>query len=254
MKNYKLQNMGKSSKNKNKFKSIIFSIVLFSVGFSLSCAKKGEGNEKTTELKTTIPTEISDLESAAEDAYEEALKNNISDVKVKSSLMNTIWQSYRSKAANDGASAPNLNAVDLAINNFVVLMESSSDSNEVARAANAVSATMDELFALYDSPVPSNVLVLDYLGREVALDARQNDFVAAKSHIDTYAATFAIIRSEILAAKGSKEVADFEANVVYMLANVTAQDNLNLEINANLGLEIVDNIETVFANSVEVAD
>ena len=75
-------------------------------------------------------------------------------------------RTFRTTVADDGAASAEVDATSSTIDAFHVTANGSSDPLVLARAANAVSGTLDVLYELYSPPVPSTVLKLDYLGVE----------------------------------------------------------------------------------------
>jgi hypothetical protein len=200
-----------------------------------------------------IPAALQQIESQAEDAYDHALASNHEAIASDASSISSGWRSFRAQAAGDGAGAADLSAMDAAVSAFSGSAATSTDVVALARAANGVSATMDELFALYEAPVPPEVLSLDYLGREIVLDARAGDSAAARTDIDELEATFASIRARLVAGGGDQVATDYDASVAAMRADVAVEDAASLQRDANAGLEIVDEMEGVFESAAVAA-
>ena len=111
----------------------------------IGCAKQG----------SAVPHELLDLEGTAEHAYDQALAGDFAAVRGDAETLAAAWASYRDTAAADGASSADLTAMDDAVS---ALSDAAAGTPEdgvaLARDANGVSAPMDELFGLYDDPVP----------------------------------------------------------------------------------------------------
>ena len=124
---------------------------------------------------SSVPAGLADIEGTAEDAYDKALVSDYAAVSADADTLTSAWKGYRDQAEADGASAADLGAMDDAIDGLSAAVDSQADLTDVelARAANAVSAPMDELYSLYDDPVPASILALDYGGREVSIDAME---------------------------------------------------------------------------------
>ena len=231
----------------------LFRTVLVLALLSLAASGCGGDGEGAEAAAATLPAALQGVESKAEDAFDHALAADFEAVRADAAAVAQGWNAYRAQAEADGAAAADLAAMDVAVSAFQSAAADATDAVVLARAANAVSAPMDELFALYDPPTPPVVLALDYLGREVVLDARQADFAGAGVHIDALAAGFAGIRAALVAGGGAQQAADYDASVAALGAAVTAADGTRLEAEARAGLELVDAMEGVCA-SVEVAD
>ena len=115
-----------------------------------------------------VPAELARIEELAEDAFDQAVVGDVSSVQADATEMVTLWDGFRTTVATRGAAAAEVDATSSTIDAFQVTADMSTDPLVLARAANAVSGTLDALFGLYSPPVPSRVLRLDYLGREVS--------------------------------------------------------------------------------------
>ncbi|MCA9493680.1 MAG: hypothetical protein KC621_27295, partial [Myxococcales bacterium] len=147
----------------------------------------------------------------------------------------------------DGAAAADLDAMDAAVSALSDAAGAATlDDVSLARVANAVSGPMDELFALYDDPVPASILALDYGGREVSLDAMDGAVEAAGADIDQLDAVWATVRDQVLTAGGDAEAADYDASLTRQHELVSAGDAAGLLTESNAGLELVDALEGVF--------
>lgn len=193
-----------------------------------------------------VPASLVDIESAGEDAYDRALLEDYAAVAAAADLLDEDWAALREAGTVDDAPANALADLDSAIAALATAARNPVDAATVARAANAVSAPMDELFGLFEPTVPSDVLALDYLGREIVLDGMQADLDAAVGHVDVVQSTWDGLRTKVVEAGGSRETQDYEASIDAMRADIAAGDAAQLIVDANAGLELVDAIEGVF--------
>jgi hypothetical protein len=208
----------------------------------------GEGCEKAAEPSAAeVPAALLDIEGVAEDAYDKALLADYAAVAKAAAALDKQWKAFRATAKKDGAAASDLAALDAAVAGLIDAADTTTSEASVGRAANAISAPMDELFALYDPTVPVDVLALDYLGREVVLDAMEMDFSAATRDVDTIDTTWKALQQSVVDAGGKSEAADYASSIADMRADIKAKDDTKLTDDANVGLEIVDAIEGVFA-------
>lgn len=217
----------------------------------LACAHLGCASDEAGGVVDTVPAALKQIEGDAEGAYDEALAGHVAAVAKVAATIDTGWKAFRVEAEAAGGRTEDLAAMDAAIAGLVSAAANTTDAILLARAANAVSGPMDELFALYEAPVPPAVLALDYLGREVVLDARQADYAGADQHVSTIEATFATFRAELVADGGEQDAKDYDASVAAMREDVKAPDAKKLEADANVGLELVDAMEGVFSSAAE---
>ncbi len=218
-------------------------VAFVSLVFVVCGCSDGEGPEPGS---GEVPSGLLDVEGAAEDAYDKALAGDHAAVVAAAATIDASWRGVRSELATDGAAGGDLTAMDTAVRDLASAAASSTDPTTVARAANAISAPMDELFAIYAPTVPVDVLALDYLGREVVLDGMAAP-ASATGHIDTIQATWIRVKPALLAAGGQREATDYEATISGLRAAATGHDGAAMIAQAKVGLEIVDAIESVFA-------
>ncbi|MEQ1501576.1 MAG: hypothetical protein ABMB14_05065 [Myxococcota bacterium] len=196
--------------------------------------------------QSSIPAELLDLEGTAEHAYDKALVDDFASVQGDAETIASAWASYRGTAEADGASPSDLTSMDDAVSALSAAAGATGDGIALARVANGVSAPMDELFGLYDDPVPPAVLALDYGGREVSLDSLEEGLDDAAQDIDELDAVWATVRDEVVSAGGEAEASAYDASLLRQHELATAGDAAGLLAESNNGLELVDALEGVF--------
>jgi hypothetical protein len=208
-----------------------------------TCTAAAEGPEPGT---GAVPAALSSIEGTAEDSYDKALAGDLAAVATDAASIDAAWQGFRAQAGADGATSTMLAATDAAVATMVTAA-AGSDGMAAARAANGVSAAMPDLFALYQPAVPPALLALDYLGRELVLDAREADFGGAVAHLADLQATWQSARSLIVDAGGAAAAASYDQSVASLQADIDAASGATLEIEAQTGLDLVDTMEQLFA-------
>ena len=190
-----------------------------------------------------IPHRLDRIESLAEDGYDAALGGKQAVVRKKADTLARLWAAYRPHAL---APKPVLQATDEAVARFTHAATHGATRLALARAANAVSAHIADLYAPYHPAIPAPVETLDYLGREVALDAMAHDPTSASAHLKTLLATWAPLRARVVSRHGKGTAKAFDHALEAMSAALTAKDPGRLLRAANHTLEVVDRVETVF--------
>jgi hypothetical protein len=155
------------------------------------------------------------------------------------------WQAFRPQAQAAGATAAVLDATDQAVAGLDDAA-AGTDGLAMARAANAVSAAMPDLFSLFQPAVPPALLTLDGLGRELVLDGKEADFTAASGHLASLSAAWESARAQVVAAGGTTEAAQYDAALSALDADTSASDPARLQTDANAGLDLVDAMEKLF--------
>lgn len=194
----------------------------------------------------TIPTALANVEGTAEDAFDKALLGDRQAVAADAAQLDTDWKSFRDQASSDGADATSLAAVDAAIAGLVTAAAGTQSPVELARAANAVSAPMPTLYALYHPATPTELLELDYRGREIQLDGQQPDLARAAQDAASLRQTWTALKSAVIANGGSTQAADYDASIAALESDITAGDGAKLATDAVVGLDLVDAMEGLF--------
>lgn len=193
-----------------------------------------------------IPSRLSAIEGSAEDAYDKAIAGDAAAVSGAATTIDDGWTAFRSTAANDGAAPADLSAMDQAVAGLVAAAASPGSGPVAARAANAVSASMDELYVLYDPPTPTELLILDYLGREIVLDGLQTDLTRAGSDLDLVESTWTSLRPRVVSAGGGAEASQYDTSISTLRTDIQAQQASAIVSDANAGLELIDAMEGLF--------
>jgi hypothetical protein len=193
-----------------------------------------------------LPPSLQAVESSAEDIVDFALAGDRASLVVGAATL---------KAAASGPAATTLaqaGVPSLRVSllerraNRVGRLAAHGAMIDVALAANAVSELMPGLYGHFRNRVPAAVLLLDYLDREAELRslARQPDKVDAA--IMKLVLAWAPLRPKVIRAGGAKEAASYQQHVAAM-KRLAADSGTRLQIEAVRGLNLVDEIERVFA-------
>lgn len=215
-------------------------------------AHAGCGDDPAPVL-STVPPALMTIEGLAEDTYDQAMAGNADAVAINADDIDLRWQEFRAQATRDGATTAVLSSMDDAVAGLHAVVDANGDTTALARAANSVSAPMPRLFELYEDPVPPAVLQLDYLGREVVLDAREGNYNGATTHVDAIESAFGSVRNALIDDGGDQQATAYDANVTALRTDIAAADATALEADANVGLELVDDMEGVFTSAAESA-
>lgn len=191
------------------------------------------------------PPPLRSLESTAEEAYDNALAGE--PITEDAEEMARAWRDYRPKAEAAGANAELLRKVDGALEVLRVTAASRSDSFRLARAANGVSEPMGALLALHSSVTPAAVTDLDYLCRELELDARASDFARSAADLSRLEETWTALRPRVMRTEDGPDVAPHVDDFVRRVRDAfERRDAEGAKRAAQEGLDLVDELEDVF--------
>jgi hypothetical protein len=157
--------------------------------------------------------------------------------------MQTRWKKLRTTVVRAGLKDASARALDRSVAGLLSLSGSSAGDLQLARAANAVTDTMDDIFALYHPKAPPELMTLDFLGRELVLDARTPDLHLGATHRKDLQTEWAGVRPKVIKAGGDKEAAGVEDALAAADRAIAQGDEAELEKQAQAELELVDAIE-----------
>jgi hypothetical protein len=190
-----------------------------------------------------VPQAVLDFESLAEDSYDTALSGDLAAVRTAAAALAEHWKKLRVTVVRDGLKSASVRALDKSVAQFSSLSQAGAGSLDLARAANAVSDTMDDVFALYHPKVPPEILSLDFLGRELVLDCKSTDARSAGIDLKTQEKEWAGLRPKVVKAGGNKQAGDMDAALRAASGALSRSDWGSLQKQAETQLELVDSME-----------
>lgn len=234
--------------------SLKLSLAVLTSGLCMTSLQVHAADQETTEYIQILQGSRSEnplltkMESLAEDAFDNALIGDFQKAKIAASKTVASWQGYRNQAIRDGANGNLITAMDVSVDAFSRVTQHSADKFKIARAANSVSANMENFFTLYNPRIPPVIMTLDYLGREIVVDGLTDDFANAELHLSHLAATWVILKPSAEAATGGIAVAaKYAASIDAMHSDIQARNANGLVVNAKLNLELTDAVEMLYA-------
>ena len=193
-----------------------------------------------------VPSAISQTESAAEDLVDLAHAKKRAKVVAKAQALRDLTQGGAQTALQkDKIPEPVIEALKNRAQPIAQLA-GSAGFREIALAANQVSGLMPDVYAYYSDPVPPAVLKLDYLDREAQLRSTANDLALTQRAVRQLSPTWNGLRPQVLKAGGDKEAARYSQHVEAMRALVEDFDRPAIRKEAAKGLQLVDELESVF--------
>lgn len=194
-----------------------------------------------------IPPALRTVESASEDAIDDALAGNRAGAVTKALRLQKAASGPVPTALRKAGVSERRIADFKARADRVAALAPKADLLQVALASNHAFEAVAGFFALYDSRVPAVVTTLDYLDFEAKLRAKAGDLTAVRRVVGRLGHTWTALKPTVISAGGSKAAAAFSAHVEAMHRLVGAGDQKRLVHEAQHGLDLVDEIEEVFA-------
>jgi hypothetical protein len=189
----------------------------------------------------TVPSDLSAVEGAAEDGYDQALAGDREAFGTQATLIAHAWDSLRSVVEADGAPEQTLTLMDSSVASLATAATDAEGATVRARAANAVSGCMDDLFTLYNPQVPSELLELDYRGHEIILDALDVTLVGAITDVQVMDDFWGTLRGRVV--RKDRDVAEaFDQSLEDLRS---ARDSLDVQATQDAAGETLDQIDVL---------
>jgi len=194
-----------------------------------------------------IPDSLRTVESGAEDTTDFVLAGERAQAVDAANALNEAAQGQAAKdLATAGISAARIDELKARAAE-VARIAPGGKPIDVALAANRAFELVPGFFAVYSDPVPAEVIELDYLDFEAKLQGIAGDSTEAASAIAQLDRTWSALRGEVVAAGGDSAAAQFDAHVAEMLRLTSAGTDQQIADEAQHGLDLVDEIEVVYA-------
>jgi hypothetical protein len=228
---------------------LALAVVGAGVGGAVSAATGASGAAPPTVAPanpkpSTVPASVKRAETAAEDVIGNLEKGLPAKSKAEAQLLKAL---VHGRAAADLRSsrvpALKIGVLQQRADRVAKLSAAGAPALDVSLAANHVSRMMPALYAHYIDPVPSTVLKLDYLEREIQLQSQAAQSAREQAAVNSLRATWATVRPSLVQAGGAQVAAAYDAHVT---ALTSAAKPTALQQEAVKGLGIVDQMEGVF--------
>ena len=196
--------------------------------------------------KTIPPAQIDKIESASEDIIDdisnndwEAAQSKVAEIKTNlSDLKPILVAASVPTEITDGISSA-VNGLDAAV--------SSKKSYDSRLQANHISKYVPDIADYYISTLPTDIGRLDYLGREIALNAESSDWSAAGSNFNIASGLWTGLKSK-MSSTYKNDIDGVQRNVDSLKAAIDKKNSDETTRQANALLENVDLLETDFTN------
>lgn len=193
-----------------------------------------------------VPKALTGLEADAEDVGDVVPHGRWDRVRADARKLAATWRSYRAHAVADGATAAVVGQLDAAIARLGGAAQAHT-APEALQAANDVSASVVELFALYRTAEPLDVARLDVVGRQIVLDVDRRDDAGTRAEVRRVQAIWTGgLRASVLGHDGRRVAAHMDATVDALRHAVGVPDAGALRAETAVMLEIVDDMEALY--------
>jgi hypothetical protein len=199
---------------------------------------------KASTTASTVPASVKRAETAAEDVIGNLEKGLPAKSRAEAQLLRAL---AHGRAAADlrasGVPALKVGILQQRADRVAQLSAAGAPALDVSLAANHVSRIMPSLYAHYSDPVPSAVLKLDYLEREIQLQSQAAQSARVGTAVNSLRSTWVKVRPSLVQAGGAKVAAAYDARVTTLGKAIQPAVHQQEAVN---GLGIVDQMEAVF--------
>lgn len=195
----------------------------------------------TTTNSNSVPTSVSQVAEYGEDIYDAAKANNWTESTAKlNSLKNAAKRIDNESKISENPSEDKLDGAIAALDKAVPAHQQLA----TMRDANQVTLLAANLSVPFNPPVPVQVPLLDYYGRQLEIGAVANDMTQLQATAKDMSRTWNAVRSAVESHGGSAQAQQFDNLVARVQAAKSSKEYGSL---ATSVLNQVDNLEKVLA-------
>ncbi len=192
-----------------------------------------------------LPKAIYSTGEAAEDLVDYAQSANWGKIKLKIDEINNLYSSYRSEVIHNKLS---LQLLDF-YSHYVEQLNkdiSLKQTDRIAFAANQITGIGVDFENHFNHKISPEVSRLDYLGRELLLEAKDNNSVAVNRRLGDIDETWAGLKPVIISKHGNKQAAEFERLVSKIKSLKGKLYSVEFKQTVNKYSDQIDRLEKLF--------
>ena len=192
-----------------------------------------------------LPKAIYSTGEAAEDLVDYAQSANWGKIKLKIDEINSLYSSYRSEVIHNKLS---LQLLDF-YSHYVEQLNkdiSLKQTDRIAFAANQITGIGVDFENHFNHKISPEVSRLDYLGRELLLEAKDNNSVAVNRRLGDIDETWAGLKPVIISKHGNKQAAEFERLVSKIKSLKGKLYSVEFKQTVNKYSDQIDRLEKLF--------
>lgn len=194
--------------------------------------------------KSTVPKPLTRAETAAEDVIGFLEKGQPAKSKAEARILRDLAHGQAADALRRaGVPQAQITAFQQRADRTARLSLGGAPALHVSQASNSVSQLMPGFYARYHDPVPATVLKLDYLDRQVQLDAQAGQKAKLRGTVRQLKATWQQLRPQLVKAGGATVAKSYDRHVTALKHGGTVSTTQKQAVH---GLNIVDQMEGVF--------
>ena len=192
-----------------------------------------------------MPKAIYSTGEAAEDLVDYAQAANWGKIKLKIGEINNFYNSYRSEVIHNKLS---LQLLDFYSHYVEVLNKNLSlkQADRIAFSANQITGIGVDFENHFSHKIPPAVSRLDYLGREILLEAKANNSIAVNRRLGDIDEIWTVLKPVVVAKHGVKQAAEFERLVSKIKSLKGKLNSVEFRQTVNKYSDQIDKLEKLF--------
>lgn len=192
-----------------------------------------------------LPKAIYNTGEAAEDLVDYAQAANWKEVKLKIDVIDHAYNSYRSEAIHYKLSPQLLDFYSMYVEQLHTALKA-KNTNQIAFAANQITGIGVDYASHFQHKIPTDVSRLDYLGRELLLEAKDNNSIAVNRRLSDIDETWSVLKPVIIAKHGNKQASEFESLVSKIKSLKGTLNSVGFKHTVNKYSDQIDKLEKLF--------
>jgi hypothetical protein len=229
-------------------KSTTFALLL-GLLFATSASAQGYGSSKpdtTGQRRNTVSLgSLLSILAATEDIQDFALVKDWDRVGSDVAALQAAWSRYDSLKGGD----PMENMLHTALgNNLNQLKDALKDKNSTSaiQSASNLSFAIGNLMATQSSAIPTDVLLMEILERQISTDGAANNFQGAERSLDKLKMVWDRTKGKVQDRKGFELAGKYSASLRAQEIAVSVDDGPATGNEASKGLALLQNIKELF--------
>lgn len=193
-----------------------------------------------------LPKAIYNTGEAAEDLVDYAGAANWSKIKLKIDAIDNLYTSYRAEAIKNKLSPQLLDFYSQYVEQLNKDLKL-KQADQIAFAANQITGIGTDFENHFSHKIPPEVSRLDYLGRELLLEGKDNNSIAVDRRLGDIDETWSVLKPVIISHKGNKQAAEFERLVSKIKSLKGKIESKEYREYVNKYSDQIDNLEKLFS-------
>ena len=192
-----------------------------------------------------LPKAIYSTGEAAEDLVDYAQSANWGKIKLKIDEINNLYSLYRSEVIHNKLSPQLLDFYSFYVEQLNKDL-TAKQGDRIAFDANQITGIGVDFENHFSHKIPPEVSRLDYLGREILLEAKANNSIAVNRRLSDIDEIWTVLKPVVISKHGVKQAAEFESLVSKIKSLKGKLNSVEFRQTVNKYSDQIDRLEKLF--------